>query len=83
MTPRGYAERQRLGRSMQLLEVTLLPVNEVARQAGFENQFYFAARFKKLTGRSPSAFRFWKATAPPSEPKCDERRGEHDGRHGE
>lgn len=83
MTPRGYAERQRLGRAMQLLEVTLLPVNEVARQAGFENQFYFAARFKKLTGRTPSAFRSWKATAPGSEPKGDEGRREHDGRHGE
>ncbi len=83
MTPRGCAERQRLGRAMQLLEVTLLPVNEVARQAGFENQFYFAARFKKLTGRTPSEFRSWKATASESEPKGDEGRREHDGRDGE
>ncbi len=60
MTPRGYAERQRLGRAKQLLEVTLLPVNEIARQAGFESQFYFAARFKKLTGRTPTEFRSWK-----------------------
>jgi AraC family transcriptional regulator, arabinose operon regulatory protein len=59
-TPRRYAERQRLGRAQQLLEVTLLPVNEVARQAGFDDQFYFAARFKKLTGRTPSAFRSWR-----------------------
>jgi len=57
VTPRDYAERQRLGRAKQLLEVTLLPVNEIARQAGFESQFYFAARFKKLTGRTPSEFR--------------------------
>ncbi len=83
MTPRGYAERQRLGRAMQLLEVTLLPVHEVARQAGFESQFYFAARFKKLIGRTPSEFRSWKATASVSEPKGDERRREHDGRDGE
>ena len=60
MTPRGYAERQRLGRASQLLEVTLLPVNEIARQTGFESQFYFAARFKALTGRSPTEFRSWK-----------------------
>lgn len=60
MTPRVYAERQRLGRAKQLLEVTLLPVNEVARQMGFESQFYFAARFKKLTGRTPTEFRLWK-----------------------
>jgi AraC family transcriptional regulator of arabinose operon len=60
MTPRCYAERQRLGRAKQLLEVTLLPMNEIARQAGFENQFYFATRFKKLTGRTPSEFRSWR-----------------------
>ncbi|MGI8885820.1 MAG: helix-turn-helix domain-containing protein [Gaiellaceae bacterium] len=60
VTPRDYAEQQRLGRAKQLLEVTLLPVSEIARQAGFENQFYFAARFKKLTGRTPSEFRAWK-----------------------
>jgi AraC family transcriptional regulator of arabinose operon len=60
LTPRRYAERQRLGRAKQLLEVTQLPVNEVARQAGFESQFYFAARFKKLTGRTPSEFRAWR-----------------------
>ena len=60
MTPRGYAERQRLGRAQQLLEVTMLPVSEIARQAGFESQFYFAARFKMLTGRTPTEFRFWK-----------------------
>ena len=82
VTPRGYAERQRLGRAMQLLEITLLPVHEVARQAGFENQFYFAARFKKLTGRTPSGFRSWKATPSVSEAKGDEGRREHDDRRG-
>jgi AraC-like DNA-binding protein len=35
----------------------LLPVNEVAQQTGFESQFYFAVRFKKLTGCTPSEFR--------------------------
>ncbi len=57
MAPRGYAEEQRLGRAKQLLEVTLLPVNEIARQSGFDSQFYFAARFKKLTGHTPTEFR--------------------------
>ena len=63
-TPRRYAERQRLARAAQLLEVTQLPVNEVARQAGFESPFYFAARFKKLTGRTPSEFRQGSAALP-------------------
>lgn len=62
MPPSRYAERQRLARAQQLLEVTLLPVNEVARQAGFDSQFYFASRFKKLTGRTPSEFRSWRRT---------------------
>jgi AraC family transcriptional regulator, arabinose operon regulatory protein len=60
VTPRRYAEQQRLVRAKQLLEVTLLPVNEIACLAGFESQFYFAARFKKLTGRTPSQFRSWR-----------------------
>jgi AraC family transcriptional regulator of arabinose operon len=57
ISPSRYAERQRLGRAKKLLEVTLLPVSEIARQTGFASQFYFAARFKKLTGHTPSEFR--------------------------
>lgn len=56
-TPRAYAELQRLERAKQLLERTSLPVYEVARQTGFESQFYFATRFRKLTGRTPSELR--------------------------
>ncbi len=86
MTPRGYAELQRLGRAKQLLEITLLPVQDIARQAGFESQFYFAARFKKLTGRTPTEFRSWKLQSEErgsgSELKGNQRRGEHDGGSG-
>ena len=53
MTPRGFAERQRLWRAMPLLEVTQLPVNKVARQASFENQFDFAALLQEADRSTP------------------------------
>ncbi len=56
-TPRCYGELQRLERAKQLLERTSLPVHDVARRTGFSSQFYFATRFKKLTGRTPTGFR--------------------------
>jgi len=57
LSPRRFAERQRLERAKQLLELTSLPVNAVAREAGFESQFHFATRFRASTGTTPSAYR--------------------------
>lgn len=57
LTPRRFVERQRIERAKQLLELTSLPVNAVARDVGFESQFYFATRFRTLTGLTPSAYR--------------------------
>jgi AraC family transcriptional regulator of arabinose operon len=57
VSPRRWAELQRLERAKQLLGLTSLPVYQVAHQAGFESQFHFATRFRKLTGRTPSEFR--------------------------
>jgi AraC family transcriptional regulator, arabinose operon regulatory protein len=57
VAPAQYGELQRLERSKQLLTLTTMPVYEVARQCGFGNQFHFATRFRKLTGRTPTAFR--------------------------
>jgi len=57
LTPRRFVERQRIERAKQLLELTSLPVNAVAREVGFESQFYFATRFRKSTGLAPSAYR--------------------------
>jgi AraC-like DNA-binding protein len=44
-------------RSVLLIGKRSLPVQAVAAEVGFASQFYFATRFKKLTGLSPSAFR--------------------------
>lgn len=66
LTPRGFVERQRIERAKQLLELTTLPVKAVAREVGFESQFYLATRFKKLTGATPSASRSstWERSSP-------------------
>jgi len=57
LTPRRFVERQRIDRAKQLLELTALPVNAIARDVGFESQFYFATRFRTLTGLTPTAYR--------------------------
>ena len=57
VTPRRFAEQRRIERAKQLLELTSLPVNAIARDTGFASPFYFATRFRTLTGTTPSAFR--------------------------
>ena len=57
VTPRNYLEKRRLEQARQLLRRTQFPVAEIARQVGFESQFYFSLRFKKATGQAPLAFR--------------------------
>lgn len=57
LTAGGFVERQRVERAKQLLASTSLPVHAVARAVGFDSQFYFATRFRRLTGRTPSAYR--------------------------
>lgn len=57
LTPRRFVERQRIERAKQLLELTSLPVAEVAREVGFGSQFYFATRFRRSTGTTPTSYR--------------------------
>jgi len=70
LAPRRFVEQQRVERAKQLLELTSLPVNAVSRHVGFRSQFYFATRFKKLTGLTPSAYRAaaWSAASVPAQP---------------
>jgi AraC family transcriptional regulator of arabinose operon len=55
--PQRYLEQQRLARARQLLEFTQEPVAEIARQAGFDNPFYFSLRFRRHAGHSPRNYR--------------------------
>ncbi len=56
-TPQQYLETERLDRAKQLLELTTHTVQEVSRQVGFDNPFYFTRRFKKHAGCSPREYR--------------------------
>ena len=55
--PMRYVERQRMQAARQLLELTSRPVAEVARAVGYDDPLYFSSRFRRYTGRSPSAHR--------------------------
>ncbi len=53
----AYVEHQRITRACQLLEMTSGPINQIAREVGFEDPFYFATRFRKAMKTSPGVFR--------------------------
>ncbi|MBN2293744.1 MAG: AraC family transcriptional regulator [Pirellulales bacterium] len=55
--PLEYFNRLKIQRACRLLETTELQVQEIARELGFEDPYYFSRAFKKLIGCSPNAFR--------------------------
>ena len=57
LTPRAYLEIQRINRAKELLAMTRMPIRAVAETVGFESEFYFSTRFRKLTGFSPRDYR--------------------------
>ena len=63
VSPRAYLENVRMARARRLLSLTELSVKAIARELGYESEFYFSARFRRVTGRSPSAYRA--ETGPP------------------
>lgn len=52
-----YLTRTRVERAKQLLVDGKRTVAEVAREVGYEDAGYFSRVFKKLTGRTPAAYR--------------------------
>lgn len=56
-SPQRFVEMERIRRARHLLENTTRNVQEVADETGFENAFYFATRFKRFTGETPTAYR--------------------------
>ncbi len=52
-----YVTERRIIFAKQLLLTTGLSVNEISQKAGFDDYFYFAKRFKAITGQTPSQFR--------------------------
>lgn len=57
MTPHDYLSTCRVERAKFLLERTGLPVTEICFAVGFESLGSFSSWFKRLTGRSPRAWR--------------------------
>ena len=71
-SPQEYLLRYRLSKACQLLLTTGQPIQEVARQIGYENPMTFSKMFKSAYGVSPSEYRANAAqNAPPSLPVCD------------
>jgi transcriptional regulator GlxA family with amidase domain len=56
-TPARYVERMRIARARGLLEVTGLPMGEVARRCGFTTVETFLRSFGRVLGVSPGEYR--------------------------
>jgi len=52
-----FIEQRRMERAQSMLESTSLPIGAISDATGFSSQFYFAARFRTLTGLSPTEWR--------------------------
>lgn len=57
MTSVAYINDRRVNRAKNLLQFTDLPIKQVAIQAGFSSNEYFARVFKKKTGYTPRWYR--------------------------
>jgi AraC family transcriptional regulator of arabinose operon len=57
ISPARFVEMRRIERGQELLESSSLPVGAIAEMTGFSSPFYFATRFRGLTGMSPSDWR--------------------------
>lgn len=56
-TPQDYLTALRLKRSQTLLAESDLPVNQIAKNCGFSNEYYFSNFFKKHCRLSPTQYR--------------------------
>jgi AraC-like DNA-binding protein len=56
-TPIEYLVRLRIQKAMELLRTTDRTITEIAMDVGFNDSNYFARQFRRLTDRSPRAFR--------------------------
>ena len=47
----------RMARARQLLDTTAVPINEIAREVGYDDPFYFSRHFRRLHEASPTEYR--------------------------
>ncbi len=56
-SPIDYFNRLKIQQSCRLLDNKELSIADVAREVGFEDQFYFSRMFKKVMNQSPKEYR--------------------------
>ena len=56
-TPHEYLTRLRLTKACELLQYTQIPIEDVGRAVGYDNNSHFSAVFRNLYGISPTEFR--------------------------
>ena len=52
-----YLNELRINHAKELLLTTNMGINEIGEACGYQDYFYFIKKFKKSTGKTPSAFR--------------------------
>ncbi|MDP4097826.1 AraC family transcriptional regulator [Paenibacillus sp. P96] len=57
VNPSEYVTSLRMRRACRLLEESMLTLEEIAEQCGYENGYYLSRVFRKQLGMSPSAYR--------------------------
>lgn len=57
LTPIDYINKQRIYKSIKLLDSTNMPIEAIAIECGFTNSSYFFRIFKDITGKTPSCYR--------------------------
>lgn len=55
--PRKYVIQLRISRAQRYLIETQLPIAEIASKVKFDDQFYFARKFRQFIGMTPSEYR--------------------------
>jgi AraC-like DNA-binding protein len=70
-TPIRYLTRRRIERAQDLLRSANLTVTEICMMVGYASLGSFSARFTRLVGESPAAYRNrWAARGAPHVPGC-------------
>lgn len=56
-TPIEHYNQMKIQRACRMLDLTELRINEISRQLGFEDQYYFTRVFKRIMGQAPRDYR--------------------------
>ncbi|MBL8993698.1 MAG: helix-turn-helix domain-containing protein, partial [Spirochaetia bacterium] len=56
-SPTDFFLRLKIQKASQKLLASRAPIREVAREVGFEDEYYFSRLFRKITGESPRRYR--------------------------